>query len=248
MVLQKFEILGINVVAPYFALYESLSGSSIDSPIPSDGLILSLIDTWSRDNQPNAKFVFLIRLYVPAISGYTSQEIVASNLGLSTTEQLSLENYFQNAEITNSQILYLQYIQCLFNVITGQYPTTLELALELGAYHFIYKFQSETTTATVTESEIEIGNYSIGFLNQRIVEFLPATHLRGNALEEMERKLYEKVEEVRRKAKVSETVWNPQRKYLELVMTQLPTCYGITIFRCSQVTWDELPLSYSYIF
>jgi hypothetical protein len=224
MVLQKFEITNMNVIAPYFALYESTNGSSIDSPIPSDGLILSFLDQWATDNQSNAKFVFMIRLFVPAISGFTSQEIVATALG-STVENLSLEDYIQNAETTNHQILYFQYIQCVYNIITGQYPTTTDLALELGAYHFIFKFQPQTET----------GSYSVGFLTERIVEFLPASHLRGNNIEEMERRLLEKVEEVRGKAKAYGTVWNPQRKYLELVMRQLPSCYANTIFRCSQV-------------
>jgi hypothetical protein len=233
MVLHKLEVNGINIVAPYFALYESLNGSTIDSSIPSDTILLNLMKQWTTTNQPLAKLVFMIRLYVPAVSGYTSRDLVATALGIHSSEALTLELYFQNAETTDQQLLHLQYIQCVYHVITGQYPTTAELALELGAYHFIYKFQPT-----------EDSSYPLGFLADRIVEFIPFSHLRNANLEEWEEKLLQKVEDIRILSRAYGPVWKPQRKYLEIVMTQLPSCYGSTFFRCSQVMaiFHELPI------
>lgn len=224
MVLQKLEVGNINIVAPYFALYESLNGTSIDNSISGDTLVLNVMKEWPENNK-DAKFVFMIRLYVPEISGFTSKDIVASALGIHL-DSLSLESYFQNAETTDRQTLHLQYIQCVYHVITGQYPTSVELALELGAYHFIYKFHPQNDTS-----------YSVGFLADRIVEFIPFSHLRGSNLEEWEAKLLHKVEEVRAISSSYGPVWNPQRKYLEIVMAKLSNCFGSTFFRCSQVPY-----------
>lgn len=228
MILHKLEVQGIiNILASSYGLYESINGTAISNLIPADESLLNVMKGWESNNYNNAKFVFMIRLYVPAVSGYTSRDIVASALGINSSEALTLDLYFQNAETTDQQLLYLQYIQCVYHIITGQYPTTAELALELGAYHFIYKFQPTQETT-----------YSLGFLADRIVEFIPFSHLRGGNLEEWEERLLQKVEEIRILSRAYGPVWKPQRKYLEIVMTQLPSCYGSTFFRCSQVKFS----------
>lgn len=225
MVLQKLEITSINIVAQYYSLFESLNGSSIDSPLVSDDKVLSIMSKWT---EPTAKFVFMIRLFVPVISGFVTQDVVAAHMNIDKSA-LSLETYFENTEITHPQLLYLQYIQACYNVITGQYPTSPELAIELGAYHFIFKFQPSYNQSS----------YSVGFLTDRIVEFLPYSHLKGSNLSDWENRLLQKVQEILRQHNDDNDddtkPLNPQRKYIEKIMTHLPTCYGNSFFRCSQV-------------
>ena len=218
MVLQKLEINNINLITKYFALFESLNGQSIDSPLQPEENVLNLMSKWT---ETNAKFVFMIRLFVPIVSGYITKDIVASNLEVENNN-LSMETYFQHADIIDSQLLYLQFIQVVYNIITGQYPTTPALALELGAYYFIYKFKPTNQTT-----------YSIGFLTDRIVEFIPFSHLKGSNLSDWEQRLLTKVQEIIEGNDLNQ--FNPQRKYLETIILQLPNCYGSTFFRCSQV-------------
>lgn len=224
MILQKLDVsIHLNITAQYFALYESLNGASIDSPLDFEVRVADVISKWIEDN--GSKLVFMIRLFVPSIWGIQYKDVVASRLG-QTKENLTLQAHLEAAEIIDSQLLHLQYNQCVYNVITGQYPTSPELALELGVYHFIYKFGAFDET-----------RHHLGFLSNRIVEFLPFSHLRGSNIDEWEQKLLNNVREIQssHSALTGKRNFDPQRRYVETVMLRLSAFYGSAYFRCSQV-------------
>jgi hypothetical protein len=55
---------------------------------------------------------------------------------------LTLEKYFDEAgeHLLDPTLMHLQFIQAVYNIISGRYPTSQEQAIELGAIHFLYKF------------------------------------------------------------------------------------------------------------
>lgn len=55
---------------------------------------------------------------------------------------LTLETYFDEAgeHLLDPTLLQLQFIQAVYQVISGRYPTTADQAIELGAIHFLHKF------------------------------------------------------------------------------------------------------------
>lgn len=114
-----------------------------------------------------AKFLFMIRLYMPCLWGIQQKDVVAFRMN-KPKSMISLETYFDEAEVVDVNCLHLQFIQAVYHVITGRYPTTAEQALDLGAIHFIFKF-----------GEFREDVHKVGFLGNRIVEFLPIKHLRG---------------------------------------------------------------------
>ena len=235
MILTKFDINNpycpMKILAQYFTLYESLNGSSIDSSLDFHIKVSDVITKWNEDN--DSKLVFMIRLFVPSIWGFQYKDIVAKRLGHPTKDTLTLQTHLEAAEVIDSQLLHLQYNQCVYNVITGQYPTTPELALELGVYHFIYKFGA-----------YDEARHPLGFLSNRIVEFLPFPHLRGGDIQEWEEKLLNNVREVQsaHSALIGKRNFDPQRRYVETVMLRLSACYGCAFFRCSQVILPSISL------
>lgn len=230
MILHKLDISGrIDIMAQYFSLYESLNGSTIDSTLDFDVKVYDVISKWVDENE--SKLVFMIRLFVPSTWGIQYKDVVASRLG-QTKDTLTLQAHLEAAEIIDSQLLHIQYNQCVYNVITGQYPTTPELALELGVYHFIYKFGAYDEL-----------RHPLGFLSNRIVEFLPFSHLRGGDIQEWEEKLLRNVGEIQNShsALIGKKNFDPQRRYVETVMLRLSSCYGCSFFRCSQTQFTTLP-------
>jgi hypothetical protein len=142
--------------------------------------------------------------------------VVAHRLGAPKLS-LTQKSYIEAAEVMDSQLLHLQYNQAVYNVITGQYPTTPDQAIEFGVFHFLYKFGSFDETRHV-----------VGFLSNRIVEFLPYVHLRKSDLIEWETKLLDAVQ-------AAPKGFDPQRRYLETVMLRLASSYGTVSFRATQV-------------
>ena len=103
---------------------------------------------------------------------------------------MTLEQFFDEAGEQllpegGPSLMQLQFIQAVYHVITGRYPTTAEQALELGAIHFLYKF-----------GEYKPASHKPGFLGSRIVEFVPIKHLKSggdSALQEWEKALLQRV-------------------------------------------------------
>jgi hypothetical protein len=227
MILKKLDIHApgnrLDILGQYFSLYESLNGSSIGSPIDFHICVSDIIAKWLDENE--SKLVFMIRLFVPSLWGLQYKDVIASRLGQSK-DSLTLQTHLETAEIIDTQLLHLQYNQAVYNIITGQYPTTPEMALELGVYHFIYKFGAYDET-----------RHPLGFLSNRIVEFLPYGHLRGGDVQEWEERLLNNVREVQsaHSALIGKRNFDPQRRYVETIMLRLSACYGCAYFRCSQV-------------
>jgi hypothetical protein len=232
-ILQKMDLKG-DVCFDYFALYLSETGSSIDRNIEAQENISMLISQW--DDSIPSKLVFMIRLFLPSITGFQYPNVVAARFG---GAELPLEKYLEEAEVVDRQLVHLQYLQAVFNVITGQYPTTPEQALQLGAIHFLHKFGNYDPSRHVP-----------GFLGVRVMEFLPLPLLRAGdrTLHEWEIDLVKWVRatheqsldpEDRRFRGVSGL--DPQPKYLQLAMLELCDLFGVVFFPITQTAFVSLP-------
>lgn len=253
--LQKCGVAEPNVILPYFGLFESKNGGNIDGSLDMEASISDILKGWDAANiSQTAKFLFMIRLYMPCLWGLQHKDVVAFRMN-KPKSVISLETYFDEAEVVDVNCLHLQFIQAVYHVITGRYPTTPEQALELGAVHFIFKF-----------GEFKPDVHRVGFLGNRIVEFIPIKHLRsGSSLSEWEGNLLTRVQAFANAAsgdgdgegdngnghgpdehsKVSyfwrgEKVVPPQRKYMELVYA-MDSVYGCSFFRCTQHCSRALP-------
>ena len=230
--------------------------------------ISDIIRGWEEASiSDTAKFLFMIRLYMPCLWGLQQKDVVAFRLN-KPKSVVSLETYFDEAEVVDVNCLHLQFIQAVYHVITGRYPTTPEQALDLGAVHFIFKF-----------GQFNPESHRVGFLGNRIVEFIPIKHLRGGAsLTEWENNLLTRVqtyantaashaanaasnghdeesdqedeEEGKEKNSGEESkvayfrrngkIVSPQRRYMETIYS-MEALYGCTFFRCTQHCSRALP-------
>lgn len=222
MVLVKIDVKDVDNSCRYFGLFESLDGASIGDCIEFDVQVSDVVKEWTEEN--NSKLVFMIRLFMPSITGLQHKSIVSHRLGASKTS-LPHKSYVEAAEVIDSQLLHLQYIQAVYCVITGQYPTTPEQAIEFGVYHFLYKFGCFDET-----------RHEVGFLSNRIVEFLPYIHLRKSDLIEWEKKLLDAVQATKKD-------YDPQRRYVETAMLRLASSYGTASFRATQMQFSGFPTS-----
>lgn len=139
------------------------------------------------------------------------------------------------------------------------YVQILEQALELGAIQFLFKF-----------GEYQVHSHKIGFLGNRIVEFIPIKHLRsvGTSINEWETNLLAKVQSFAEAAHVdNDYVLNEktsstsqysnnsnkviyfrlnghpitaEHKYMEIIFN-MSNCYGFTFFKCTQRCSKTLP-------
>jgi hypothetical protein len=223
MILEKFDVRDYENSLPYFALFESTNGVAIDGELNLDEKINNIVQKW-KDTE-TSKFVFMIRLYMPAIWGLQHKDVVAMRFG-KVPETINMQSHIESAEIIDPQLINFQYNQAVYNVITSQYPTTPELALELGSYHFLYKFGSFNEQ-----------RHEVGFLGNRIVEFIPYSQLRGTDLEEWEMRLISTLRDIT-SLQGNKRSLDPQRRYLETVWLRLSQYYGCTFYRCSQVRLD----------
>lgn len=165
MVVDKLELKDPDDVAGYFALYESLNGSSIGDACHMDALIVDVINRWGSNK--DAKLVFMIRIFVKSVTGLETVELCARRLGKDVRTFLH-EDYLSRAHTYDNNCLVLQHMQAVYNVITGKYPVSEEDAIRLGAIHFLFKFK-----------EFNPEQHVIGFLGNRIVEFIPTLMLRA---------------------------------------------------------------------
>merc|ERR1711998_541635 len=107
----------------------SQDGSNIDHCLSMEESVTAAIESW--ENESNSKILFMIRLYMDAISGFETIETVSFRLNRpkNLINQLS---YLETMEVISESSLNLQYLQAVYNVITGQYPCDVEEALKLG--------------------------------------------------------------------------------------------------------------------
>lgn len=213
----------------YYALYVSSNGVSIDRALDMEDKVMEISQKWS-DNPATAaaKFVFMIRLLVPSINGLEYYDVIARQFN-TTPNALSLPQYLQHASVRDAQQLSLLYNQLVYSIITSLYPTSPDLALSLGAYHFLYKFGA-----------YDAARHKVGFLGNRIVEFLPYKHLKNTDLSEWEQKLLYTIQDTT--SSINATSPSAiQAQYVKMVMQQLSSCYGCSFFRCAQVQFSSLP-------
>jgi hypothetical protein len=68
-------------ILPYFSLFECLNGSSIenDAALNLTAKVIDVIQSWAENNaHPDAKLLFLIRLYMPCLWGYQYRDVVST--------------------------------------------------------------------------------------------------------------------------------------------------------------------------
>jgi len=246
MVLEKFGVVDPDQLNTYFGLFESKDGASIGDMVNLEENIVDLVKKWPADPSTSAaaasasaspsskdaadgavassaKLVFMVRLFMPCLWGLQYRDRVAVSLKVSE-ESLSLDQYIENAEMRDEALLHLQYLQAVYHVITGQYPTTEEQALMLGALHFIFKF-----------GEYRPSSHKVGFLGLRIVEFIPIKHLRSKEFEEWEKALLDTLKEQSQLGSGG----SPQRRYMETIY-RMPI-YGCSFFRTAQRGAKNMP-------
>lgn len=258
--LEKLGVLEPDVIFTYFGIFESRNGGSVDSCLAMDSVIQDALNSWAEaEVDKTAKFLFMIRLYLPSIIGLATKDVVLHKEGKGK-DDLSFNQYVEVAEVNDENVMHLQFIQAVYNVITGRYPTTADEALLLGSIHFLMKFgrfRSET--------------HKVGFLGNRIVEFVPIKHLKSNGnLPDWEGKLFNKVQEMtadlvgadgRKKANAEDSdeengeggsidrdflfvdgirKLTPLRKYMEIIYKMVPI-FGSSLYRCTQRCSRALP-------
>jgi hypothetical protein len=218
MVVEKFNISEGSplAVAPYFALYECLDGSTVGNAIAPEEVLVDRVQAWKNTE---CKLLFMIRLYMPTIWGIEFRDRVAVRLD-KPISMLSDEVYLEAAEIVDEELLHIQYIQAIYYVITGQYHTTEAQILKLSALQFFYKFGPYKPNV-----------HKPGFLGERIVEFIPLRHLKETGFDEWERKFFAYVQEKAQYEYQFESKIEAQRKFMD-EMYRLDS-FGSSFFKAS---------------
>lgn len=175
IILGKLGVNDASYYVPYFGLYESLDGRSLGTAKNMDDLVSMIVSQWGPTSA-KARFVFMIRLHMASVLGLRYPE--AAN-GVSTMQNISDVASQKDMGVKDQVVLHLQYIQCHYNIITGNYPTSEDEALQLGIYHFGYKF-----------GEYNPLSHKPGFLGMRIVEFIPIHHVKQSSIQEWENRLF----------------------------------------------------------
>lgn len=123
-ILSKLGVLDISNNLPYFGIFESKNGASIDGNFGLEMLIFDILEIWNENgNTETAKFLFMIRLHLPCLWGLQLRDVVAFRLN-KPQSVISLQSYVSEAEVIDVNLLHLQFIHAVYQVITGRYPTT----------------------------------------------------------------------------------------------------------------------------
>ena len=155
MILMKFTIENSEYIYPYFGIFVSTNGVTIDRNMSLTENVCKYVHNNFKNER--TKFVFMIRLSVPSILGLSSKKQVAKRLK-KPISMMSMETYVESAYITDENMLYLQFIQAIYNVITCHYSTTIDQAVTLAAVQFLHKF-----------GEYKSVEHRAGFLGNRCV-------------------------------------------------------------------------------
>ena len=227
MVLEKCGVTNPDQYASYVGLFESKDGAAIDGVLAPDERVCEAVQRWGAatgGGESAAKLVFMIRLFMPCLWGLQYKDRVAVQLS-KPVALLSLEAHLEAADVRDESLVHIQYLQAVYHVVTGQYPTTSDQAVSLGTLHFLFKF-----------GEYRPASHRAGFLGTRIVEFIPIKHLRTRSIEEWEQVL---LDSLRNFAQSGGDLGNPQRRYMELIFRM--SIYGCSFFRCTQRGARSLP-------
>lgn len=147
--------------------------------------IIDMVHEWDNEKiGETAKFLFMIRLYMPSLWGLDHRDVVEFRQGFGHN-LLSLNGYLECSSVRDESLIHLQYIQAVYNVITSQIATTIEQTIKLGSIHFFFKFGKYN-------SEL----HKRGFLEGRIVEFISVKFLREKTIDEWEILLLKNVREM----------------------------------------------------
>lgn len=253
MILEKFGVSTVKDCFTYFGLFEARNGGTIDGgALAMETSVTSVTHNWTAVScEKTAKFLFMVRLHMPCVSGLQHKDVVAFRMGKSAASSIDDHVHLEAAELTDSACLHLQFMQAVYNVITGRYPTSKEDALTLGAIHFLFKFGAFSPTS-----------HQPGFLGNRIVELIPIKHLKSGSeasIEEWEKLLLARV--ISYSASLPELaattteddatpissssysrnghIITPERQYMEIVY-KMP-CFGMALYKCSQRSTRKLP-------
>lgn len=71
----------------------------------------------------------------------------------------------------DERIREMLYMQTVYNVISGMYPTDKEDALKLASLQFVHKF-----------GELKPETHKPGFLGSKLREFIPIAHINGGTV------------------------------------------------------------------
>lgn len=111
MCLEKAGVQEVSVVTPYYALFESRNGSAIDGVLAMDTKVSEVLQSWNEaDVSKTAKFLFMVRLFVPSIWGISQKDVIAHRLG-KTKEELSVAEYLRVSDVEDASSLQLQFVQ-----------------------------------------------------------------------------------------------------------------------------------------
>jgi len=169
-ILQKLGVHDPFGAASCMGLFESKDGVSIHGCLSAGVNVVDSVRSFGIEAQreedferEEAKLVFMIRLFLPKVTGLQPRSEVASALSKeSSSNPLTLDSYLQAADTNDEALLHLQFVQAVYLVITGTLLVSEEEALLLGALLFTHKI-----------GEYKSYKYQEGFLGQRIVEFIP---------------------------------------------------------------------------
>ena len=220
MVIEKLGISEGNplAVSPYFGIYECPDGTTIGNALAPES---ALVDTVQNFKSSMSKLLFMIRLYMPSLWGIEYRDVVAHRLD-KPLALLSSDVYLEAAEVSDEELLRIQYIQAVYHVITGQYHTTEAQILKMSAFQFFYKFGAYKPNV-----------HKMGFLGERIVEFIPLRHLKEKGFEEWEQKFFAYIQDKAQYECQFVSQSDAQRKFMDEIF-RLDT-YGSTFFKATAV-------------
>jgi FERM central domain/WW domain len=122
-----------------FSLNECVDGVTISRGLAPDKEVLGIMESWF--GKPEAKFIFVCKLYADSI-----------------------------INSKDPKIIHMLFIQNVYNVITGTYPTSEKEAINLAALQFQVKFGLHKPES-----------HKPGFLTNSILEYVPGPHLQSNS-------------------------------------------------------------------
>jgi hypothetical protein len=165
--------------ADYFGIYTSEDGNSISHVNNKDDYVFDTVEGLGHE----ARLVFMIRLFMPSIRGIQTKERMAQNM----EKDMSLvpdKYYFESSPTTDENLLVLQYIQAVYYIITGVYPTDYDTALTLGSLYFLEKF-----------GRVDRSSLKAGLIGNNIVEYIPLKHMKGKDPADVELALLGRIED-----------------------------------------------------
>merc|ERR1711871_1563845 len=168
ILLEKLGVQNIDNISEYFSVYTSNDGAKISEVNPNENKVNEELAKFTD----KSRFVLMIRLFMPSVTGLESRDMLAERIG-KPKELIPDRFYFESAEIEDIGLFELQFIQAVYNVITGTYPTSLEVALNLGAYYFYQKFGN--FEPKILQSKL-LGDRILEYLSIRHFESCPSTN------------------------------------------------------------------------